>query len=72
MAVPLGYPPSSVVPGLVFLCFPTALQGPAFVPLSAAVPVFAYAGTSAQAFSQAQITPGNVLAHAHFTPGLST
>jgi len=71
-AVPLGYPPSSVVPGLAFSRFPATLQGHAFAPLSAAVPVFAYAGTSAQAFSRAQITPGNVLAHAHFTPGLST
>ena len=72
MAVPLGYPPSSVVPGLAFLCFPAALQGHAFAPLSAAVPVFAYAGTSAQAFSRAQITPRNVLTHTHFTLGLST
>jgi len=70
--VPLGYPPSSVVLGLAFSRFPAALQGHVFAPLSAAVPVFAYAGTSAQAFSWAQITPGNVLVHAHFTPGLST
>ena len=72
MAVPLASPPSSVVPGLAFSRFPTALQGHTFAPLSAAVPQFAYAGTSAQAFFRAEITPGNAHAHTHFTLGPST
>jgi len=68
-AVPLAYPPSSVVPGLASSPFPAALQGHAFAPLSATVPRFAYAGMSARALFRAEITPGNVHAHAHFTPG---
>jgi len=71
-AVPLAYPPSSVVLGLAFSPFPTALQGHTFAPLSATVPQFAYAGTSAQALFLAEITPRNVHAHVHFTLGPST
>jgi len=69
MAVPLASLPSSIVPGLMFSRFPAALQGHVFAPLSATVPQFAYAGTSAQAFFWAEITPGNVHVHAHFTLG---
>ena len=71
-AVPLAYPPSSIVPGLAFSPFPAALQGHTFTPLSATIPQFAYAGTSAQALFWAEITPGNAHAHVHFTPGPST
>ena len=71
-AVPLAYLPSSVAPRFALPPFPAALQGHAFVPPSAAVPGFAYAGTSALTFFWAEITPGDVLMHLHFSPGHST
>ena len=71
-AVPLAYPPSSVAPGLALPPFPAALRGHAFAPPSAAVPGFTYAGTSAPTFFRAEITPGNALAHPHFSLGHST
>jgi len=70
--VPLAYPPSSIAPGLALLPFPTALQGHMFAPPSAAIPGFAYAGTSAPTFFRAEITPRNAFAHLHFSPGHST
>jgi len=69
---PLTYPPSSAVPGLVFLTFPAAWPGSVFAPPSAASPGLAYAGTNAQVFFWAEITPRNAFAHPHFTPGPST
>ena len=71
-ASPLAYLPSSVVPGLAFSPFPDALQECAFAPHSTTVPEFAYAGTRVQTYFRADITPGNALAHTHFTPGPST
>jgi len=66
---PLTYLPSSAVPGLTFSTFPTAWPRSAFVPPSAASPGLAYAGTNAQVFFWAEITPGNVFMHPHFTLG---
>jgi len=71
-AVPLAYPPSSVAPRLTLPPFPAALRGHVFVPPSAAIPGFAYAGTSAPTFFRAEITPRNAFAHPHFSPGHST
>jgi len=69
---PLTYLPSSTVPGLAFSTFPAAWPGSTFAPPSAASLGLTYAGTNAQVFFQAEITPGNAFAHPHFTPGPST
>ena len=69
---PLTYPPSSAVPGLMFLTFPAAWPGSTFAPPSTASLGLTYAGTNAQVFFWAEITPGNAFADAHFTLGHST
>jgi len=69
---PLAYLPSSTVPGLAFSTFPATWPGSTFAPPSAASPGLAYAGTNAQVFFRAEITPRNAFAHPHFTPGPST
>jgi len=66
---PLTFLPSSTVLGLVFLCFPTAWPGSAFVPPSATFPGFAYAGTNAQTMFWGEIMPGNAPVHAHLFLG---
>ena len=71
-AVPLTYPPSSSVPGLALLPFPTASPGHTFAPLNSATTRSAYALSNAGMYFRGQITSGNAHAHTHFSPGHST
>jgi len=68
-AVPVAHPPSSAVLGLTFLCLSPASLGSAFAPSSAAGLGFIYARTSPADTFQAEIMPGNALAHSHLPPG---
>ena len=71
-AVPLTYPPSSGVPGLVLSPFPTTSPGHTFAPLNSATTRSAYALSNAGMYFWGQITSGNAHAHTHFSPGHST
>jgi len=67
-----AYPASGTVPGLAFAPFPTTPSGYVLAAPSAAVPGSAHTGISALTCFWAEITPGNVFAHAHSTPDTLT
>ena len=67
-AFPLAHSASSAAPGTALSHFSAALPGTAFAPPSGTVLGFAHAEEPSGKYFQAEIMPGNVLAHA-FIPG---